>query len=120
MRSAWFTGSWNARPEDMTLAALEWAQRSGPLALVVAPDPGLNPAVLTVVAFPGDEVQVLTGRTVSASGETRDRWTTMPVVDGAGSLVVDLQPGWFAALDVVRIARDETRTDAVPTLWRGR
>jgi len=112
---AWFTGSWQARPEEMVLVELDWAQRSGPLALVDVPDPGLRPAVVTVVAFPGDEVQVLTGRTVSASGETRDQWATMPTVDGAGALTVDVQPWWFSDTDVVRVVRDGRRGAAVPT-----
>jgi len=110
---AWFTGSWQARPEEMTLSELAPAQRSGPLALIDAQDPGLGPSVITVVAFPGDEVQVLTGRTVSASGETLDRWATLPTLDGAGGLAVDVHPGWFSDL-YVRIARDGKRGDAVP------
>jgi hypothetical protein len=106
---AWFTGPWGARPDQMSLAALGWAGRSQPQALVDVQTPGLGPAVLTVVAFPGDEIEVLTGRTVSASGETQDRWVTLPTEDGAGAMAVDAVAGWFSSTTVVRLSGDDQR-----------
>jgi hypothetical protein len=86
---AWFTGPRDAQPRDMVLASRPWgAPREDPLALWVAPDPASDRAVLVVVSRPGDQVEVLTGRDVAASGETSELWEPLLLEDGAGAMTL--------------------------------
>jgi hypothetical protein len=88
----------------MTL--LKEAQTSGPLTLLDLPDPGSDGFVLVVVAFPGDEVELMTGRTVTASGEILGRWEPVPMEHGAGALSLDSPVIWLKDNARGRIARD--------------
>ena len=95
----------------MTL--LRDAPATGPLSLLDLPDPAPARYVLVVVAFPGDEVEVMTGRTVTASGETLGRWEPVPTEDGAGcGLALDVPVIWLQDNAQVRIARDGEYTAA--------
>ncbi|SFF25933.1 hypothetical protein [Blastococcus tunisiensis] len=93
--AAWFVGPVGAAPDQMVLAAppgeTTWRH---PLALMDAPDPASDSATLVVVAWPGDEVELLTGRAVSADGETAERRIPVPTTDGAGAISTPGPPGW--------------------------
>jgi hypothetical protein len=103
---AWFTGPVGAEPTEMALTLLKEAEKYGPLALVDLPDPASPRHVLVVVGFPGDEIEVKTGRSVTASGERQDRWELVPTEDGAGAIALDSPVIWIQDALQVRIARD--------------
>ena len=103
---AWYTGPRGAEPDEMTMTLLKEAQTSGPLTLLDLPDPVSGRFVLVVVAFPGDEVELMTGRTVTASGEILGRWEPVPMEDGAGALALDSPVIWLKDNARGRIARD--------------
>ncbi|NEK59655.1 hypothetical protein GCU56_17500 [Geodermatophilus sabuli] len=88
---AWFTGPAGAEPGEMSLAGTSDAPRFEPTALWDAVG---DEALLVVVGLPGDEVEVLTGRTVSADGTTEPETTSVAMTDGAGALLVDLPAAW--------------------------
>ncbi|WP_448625277.1 hypothetical protein [Geodermatophilus sp. URMC 64] len=86
---AWFTGPENADPGRMRLAARPAeVGPHDPLALWDVPARA-DSTVVTVVSFPGDRIEVVTGRTVTASGQTQERWAHVPSDDGAGAVRVD-------------------------------
>jgi hypothetical protein len=102
---AWFTGPEGASPGQMRLATTPTdGPRREPVALVSAPDPDTDDAVVVLVAQPGDEAEVLTGREVTASGEVREIWETMPLDDGAGGVALG-HPMVFPPSLEVRISR---------------
>ncbi|TQN40839.1 hypothetical protein FHU33_0190 [Blastococcus colisei] len=92
---AWFIGPVGASPDQMVLAAppgeTTWRQ---PLALMDAPNPASDSATLVVVAWPGDEVTLLTGRTVDAAGKTTENREPVPTTDGVGAITTPGRPGW--------------------------
>lgn len=86
---AWFAGPERARPADMRLAGFPGqAPRLEPLAFVTTPDPDTDDLVLVLVASPGDEAEVLTGREVTAAGTMSELWEPVPLQDGAGALAL--------------------------------
>jgi hypothetical protein len=86
---AWFTGRKGSAPRQMRLATTpSEAPGQQPLALVSAPDPASDDAVLVLVAQPGDRAEVRTGREVTAAGETRDLWEPMQLDQGAGGVAL--------------------------------
>jgi hypothetical protein len=109
---AWFTGPRGAEPDEMTMTLLRDAPSTGPLSLLDLPDPASDRYVLVVVAFPGDEVELMTGRTVTAAGETLGRWEPVPTEDGVGTLSLDVPVIWLQDNAQVRIARDGEYTAA--------
>jgi hypothetical protein len=87
---AWFTGPKGAAPGDMSLATMPSESQLGqPSALEYTPDRASGSATLVLVAWPGDEVDQLTSRTVSAAGETTEHWSPVRMDDGAGAIAVD-------------------------------
>jgi hypothetical protein len=117
---AWFTGPSEAEPEEMSLVELGPAQRSGPLALVDLPDASSDRSVLTVVAFPGDEVEVLTAPTLTAAGERVEHWAPVPTDDGAGAIALRPPTIWIQDNLQVRIARGGTWTASLRPLLSDR
>jgi hypothetical protein len=113
---AWFTGPPGAEAAEMSLVDLAPARPTDPLALVDMPDPASGQAVLTVVAFPGDEVEVLTGHTVTPSGEVRERWEEFAVEEGAGSAVIDSPVLWLRERLQLRISNGEGQDSLTPRL----
>jgi hypothetical protein len=108
---AWYTGPTGAAPEDMVLAGMPWgASRQEPMALWTAPDPASDRATLVVVSRPGDQVEVLTGRDVAASGEIRETWKAVPMEDGAGAMTLGSTVIWpfGAELPIRRIGQQRT------------
>jgi hypothetical protein len=102
---AWFTGPEGARAGQMRLATTPSdASRQEPLALVSAPDPDTDEAVVVIVARPGDEAEVLTGRDVTASGEVRELWEPMQLDEGAGGVALG-HPMVFPPSLEIRITR---------------
>ena len=100
---AWFVGPEGAEPSQMDLATQPGIVGSRePLALWDAPDPDSDDGLFVVVTFPGDEARLLTGRTVSAGGETEPVWADVPLADGAGALVVRRPLTWFGESAWVR------------------
>ncbi len=103
--SAWFTGPVDAEPAEMALAA-------APSPTLPSDRPGLwdrpDPAergIVVVVAAPGDEIEVLTGRTVTRAGEIHERW--VPVATSDGAAAVSAEPLiWAGATPSVRILRE--------------
>jgi hypothetical protein len=86
---AWFTGPVGASPGQMRLASTPTdASPQQPLALVSAPDPDTDDAVVVLVSQPGDEAEVLTGREVTAAGEVRELWEPMQLDEGAGGVAL--------------------------------
>jgi hypothetical protein len=111
LAQAWFTGPEGAEPEDLVLSGMPWeASRQEPLALWTAPDPASVRATLVVVSRPGDQVEVLTGRDVAASGETTERWKAVPMEDGAGALSLGNTTVWpfGTELKIRRIGEQRT------------
>jgi hypothetical protein len=101
LAQAWYTGPKGAEPEDMVLAAMPWeASRQEPIALWTPPDPTSDRATLVVVSRPGDQVEVLTGRDVAASGETTERWEAVPMEDGAGAMTLGSTVIWPFAMEL--------------------
>jgi hypothetical protein len=92
---AWFVGPVGATPDQMVLAAppgeTSWRH---PLALMDAPDPESDSATLVVVAWPGDEVSLVTGRSVDAAGKTSEHREPVPTTDGAGAIATSGPPTW--------------------------
>jgi hypothetical protein len=117
---AWFTGPPRAEPDEMTMTLLRDAPSTGPLSLLDLPDPASSRYVLVVVAFPGDEVELMTGRTVTATGETLGRWEPVPTEGGAGFLALDVPAIWLQDNAQVRIARDGEYTAAFAPRLSGR
>jgi hypothetical protein len=113
---AWFVGPEGADPEDMTLAVIpsESTQRQ-PLALWTRPDPDSDDAVLVVVGNPGDEVDVLTGRDVTAAAETRELWEAIPMEDGVGALLLERAFSWPLGAEF-RVQRGGQREPLYPAL----
>jgi hypothetical protein len=93
--NAWFVGPEGASPDQMVLAAppgeTTWRQ---PLALMDVPDPASGSTTLVVVAWPGDDVTRVTGRSVDADGTTTEHREPFPTTDGAGAIALDVAPGW--------------------------
>jgi hypothetical protein len=74
----------------MSLATMPSESQLGqPSALEYTPDLASGSATLVLVAWPGDEVDQLTSRTVSAAGETTEHWAPVRMKDGAGAFAVD-------------------------------
>jgi hypothetical protein len=115
VRQAWFAGPAGADAGELTLLQQpSSAGGSGPLTMWDVPDPAAPRAVLVVVASPRDRVEVRTGRTVTADGETQDRWEPVPVANGAGAVAVDAPATWQHSAEV-RITRDgETLQPVLP------
>jgi hypothetical protein len=92
---AWFIGPVGATPDQMVLASSprETTERH-PLALMDAPDPASGSATFVVVAWPGDEVTLLTGRTVDAAGKTAEHRESVLLTDGAGAIAPAGPPTW--------------------------
>jgi hypothetical protein len=92
---AWFVGPLGSTPDRMVLAAApgETTWRH-PLALMDVPDPGSDSTTLVVVAWPGDEVTLVTGRSVTASGKISEHRERVPTTDGAGAIATSGPPGW--------------------------
>jgi hypothetical protein len=113
---AWFAGPERARPADMRLISSPGgASRREPMALLVEPDPESGELVLVLVAHPGDEAEVMTGREVAASGETRELWRHMRLEGGAGALTVGRGLTMPPALQV-RITRPGQQSPVSPLL----
>jgi hypothetical protein len=93
--AAWFVGPEGAAPGQMAPAAppAETTERH-PLALMDAPDPAADGPTLVVVAWPGDDARLLTGRTVDADGTTTEQWRTVPLTDGAGAIAAPGPATW--------------------------
>jgi len=113
---AWFAGPRGADPDEMTLATypVDSAQRE-PLALWVAPDPASEDQVLVVVGQPGDEIDVLTGRDVTADGEVQELWQSVPMEDGAGAVEPARPFTWPPGMDF-RVRRDGQQAPLFPAL----
>jgi hypothetical protein len=102
---AWFTGPTGADPAEMTLAMLPGQSLlRQPLALVTTTDTVSGDATLVVASWPGDEVDRLTSRTVSASGVTTEHWTPVAMADGAGVVALG-RPGVLQAGPDLRLRR---------------
>jgi hypothetical protein len=113
---AWFTGPEGADPQDLTLAALpSAAPEREPLALWATPDPASKDQVIVVVGHPGDEVEVLTGRDVTAAGDTVDLWQTVPMEDGAGAVTPDRPFTWPFGIEF-DLTRESRSQPAYPLL----
>jgi hypothetical protein len=117
---AWFTGPVGAEPEDMVMTLLlDDAERFGELSLLDRPDPGSSRFVLVVVAFPGDDVDVSTSRSVDPTGGIQRRWERLDTEDGAGARVIDLPSLWLpevrvtGGVDVLFTPRISERVPAV-------
>ena len=92
---AWFVGPVGATPEQMTLAAQPTETiEMAPIALMDAPEPASDSRTLVVVAWPGDEVSLVTGRSVDAAGEASVHRRPVPVTDGVGAIATDGPPTW--------------------------
>jgi hypothetical protein len=92
---AWFLGPIGADPDQMALAAPpDETTELAPLALMDAPDPASDTATLVVVAWPGDGVTLVTGRTVDAAGKTSEHREPVPTTDGAGAITTPGPPTW--------------------------
>jgi hypothetical protein len=93
--NAWFVGPVGATPDQMMLAAPPGETTElHPLALMDAPDPASDAATLVVVAWPGDGVTLVTGRTVDAAGKTSEHREPVPTTDGAGAITTPGPPTW--------------------------
>jgi hypothetical protein len=89
--SAWFIGPAGARPDQMALATLPAESQVGqPSGLEYTPDrvSASGSATLVLVGWPGDGVDRLTSRTVSAVGKTTEHWAPIAMEDGAGAVAV--------------------------------
>jgi hypothetical protein len=64
------------------------------VALWTTPDPASEDQVIVLVGHPGDEAEVLTGREVTADGETQELWQSVPMEDGAGAVSPDHPFSW--------------------------
>jgi hypothetical protein len=117
---AWFTGPRGAEPDEMTMTLLRDAPSTGPLSLLDLLDAAPPRHVLVVVAFPGDEVEIMTGRTVTATGETLGRWEPVPTENGVGSVSLDVPVIWLQDNAQVRIAHDGEYTAAFAPRLSGR
>jgi hypothetical protein len=109
---AWFTGLRGAEPDEMTMTLLRDAPSTGPLSLLDLLDAAPPRYVLVVVAFPGDEIELMTGRTVTATGKTLGRWEPVPTEDGVGAVSLDVPVIWLQDNAQVRIAHDGEYTAA--------
>ena len=108
---AWFIGRKGAGPGQLELATTPSdASRQQPVALLSAPDPASDDAVLVLVAQPGDQAEVRIGREVTASGETRELWEPMQLDDGAGGLALGRPMVMPPSLEV-RITRPGRSTE---------
>ena len=113
---AWFVGPEGADPEEMTLTAIpgESTQRQ-PMALWASPDPTSEDQALVVVGLPGDEVDMMTGREVTAAGEVRELWQSIPMEDGVGAVSPERPFAWPPPMDF-RVRRDGQTEPIFPTL----
>jgi hypothetical protein len=59
-----------------------------------APDPTSDSRTLVVVAWPGDDVSLVTGRDVDAAGETSENRRPVAMTDGAGAIATAGRPTW--------------------------
>jgi hypothetical protein len=92
---AWFVGPVGASPGQMTLAAQPTETiELAPIALMDAPQPASDSRTLVVVAWPGDDVSLVTGRSVDAAGEASEKRRPVPVTDGIGAIATDGPPTW--------------------------
>jgi hypothetical protein len=95
--AAWFVGRVGAAPEQMTLAAAPSETiDQAPLALVDVPDPASESRTLVVVAWPGEDASLVTGRSVDAAGETTEQRRPVPMTDGVGAITTDGPPAYPA------------------------
>ncbi len=110
---AWFAGPAGADAEEMRLLRQPSpAPRHGPLTMWDVPDPTAPRAVLVVVSSLGDQVEVRTGRTVTADGATRDRWEHVITGNGAGAIAVDAPATWQHGAQV-RVTRDGATREVI-------
>ncbi|MGY1615994.1 hypothetical protein ACI797_04560 [Geodermatophilus sp. SYSU D00691] len=81
--AVWLTGPAGSGPDGMVLAAgpVPVGPRE-PLALWDVPRGAGRGGLLLVVALPGDQVELLTGRVVDAAGQETRLRTTLPLHDG--------------------------------------
>jgi hypothetical protein len=92
---AWFTGPVGAAVDQMVLAAPPTRTTEGhPLALMDAPDPAADGPTFVVVAWPGDDARLLTGRTVDADGTTTEHSERVPLTNGAGAIAAPGPATW--------------------------
>ena len=104
LAGVWFTGPAGAAPEQMTQATtVSRVQRNQPLAVVDVPAGG-STGVLVVVGLPGDTVEYVADRTVTAAGEEQVDRRPLPGADGvaAGEINAPLGPGGGVPAVVVR------------------
>lgn len=107
---AWFTGPGDAAPGEMALLGTPGTgTRLEPVALLATPEPGSAQRVLVVVGMPGDEARVLTGRTVRASADVVDHWSSVAMEDGAGALALGATYDWSTGMQLEMARPGESR-----------
>jgi hypothetical protein len=112
--SAWFRGPAGARPDQMALATLPAESQAGqPAALEYTPDrvSASATATLVLVGWPGDQIDLLTSRTVSADGHVTEHWAPVRMQDGVGAVALEWREGPRAAPEM-RVHRAGRPTEA--------
>jgi hypothetical protein len=88
VEGAWLVGPPGAAPQDMRPATAPLVVAPyGPVSLWDVPDPGTS-GLLVVVALPGDAVDVLTRRSVTAEGVERQVRVRLPAPGGVAAVPV--------------------------------
>jgi hypothetical protein len=117
VEGAWLVGPLDAAPEQMHPATAPLVVAPyGPVALWDAPDP--RTGLLVVVTLPGDAVDVLARRSVTADGVERQVRVRLPAPGGvtaelAAVPVAESERSWGARVVVLRDGVETTGTDVL-------
>ena len=115
--AAWFVGRVGSAPEQMTLAAAPSDTiDQAPLALLDVPDPASESRTLVVVAWPGEDASLVTGRSVDARGEIAEHRRVVPMTDGVGAITTDGPPAYPASTQLWVHRTTPVRGSYNPTL----
>ena len=109
--ATWFTGPTGAPPEQMVqTTGSQRLLRGQPVLLLVDPPQGA-PGSLVLVGFPGDTLEYVDGRTVTASGQEEEQRRSVATDDGIAVADVSPRPGRLLSLETtVRTADGDVRS----------